>query len=187
MNKGSFRHNIVMLSLVTLVTVGVPLVGRAQSDVSVVDAIRLVRAMEADRSVLLGMQLSLEREFREGRASRAQIECTRRVNSAVFTLSLAEALANMLNSEEAAMAIRFYESAAGRKYMQLIRGLAYERYGQDAPEPVPVFSDAEKAGLSHFAHSSVGDKFIRHNIMESPEMMKAYGPKILEIIVACKK
>ena len=187
LRRRSLCRHLAMLLVMATVAVGGPLVRVAQAQPPAADALRLVRAMEVDDSVLLGMQLEMERGFKAGKVSQAQLDCVHGVRSAVFTAPIAQALGKALTAEEIDTAITFFESTTGNKYSQLGLVHLYHAFGRPAPVPTPSFSAAEQAIVVRFAETSGGDKLTRRKLIDSPEVKKAYAVKIVEVFNACRR
>jgi hypothetical protein len=178
---------MAMFFVVAVVTVENPFIRMAQAQPQATDALRLVRAMEVDKSVLLGMQMTIENAFPAGKVSQAQLDCVHGVQSTVFTAPIAQTLEKALTAEEIATAMTFFESVTGKKYSQLGLVHLYHAFGRPAPVPTPPFSEAEQAIVRRFADTSGGDKLTRRKLIDSPEVKQAYGAKIGEILNACKR
>src|SRR5258705_9935068 len=132
------------------------------NDPPLTEASHLVRAMQVDRGVLVGMQ----GHFRQGAPKPTEpswkfYECLMSTKSSVYTSIFTEAFAKEMASEEIRDAINFFEGPIGKKYTQRDIIQLQQSLHISAEESTPNFSDQENAMLEQFLKTETAKKLKR--------------------------
>ena len=150
------------------------------------DASRLVRAMQVDRGILLGLQIQFRRN-QQGDASKKLAECLNSADTSFLVGIIADAIAKEMSIGEIRAATLFFESAVGKKYVQRDIIAAKKMLGFPTSSPPPDFSEEERAVVEDFSQTTAGEKLLRKRITDSDSVWRALMPKAEEIIRACAK
>lgn len=160
------------------------------------NAVRLVRAMQLDRAVLISMQLPIRRAQLKDEASEEQkkkeaslYECVYGIDSAIFTSTIAEVIAKDLSIEEMRLAIRFFEGEVGKKYVQRDIAQLPEIFGNSGStdKPKGEFSKEEQDVLEQFSKTTAGDKLLRQQLFHQESVLFAALAKWQDAFKACAR
>ena len=127
------------------------------------DGMRLAHAMQIDRASLMAMQVLFRQGGQQDHASGDEAkfyECVNSVDKSLFTDVYGEAFSKGMTSEEIDAAVRFFESAVGRKYIE--RDIAFIPYGLGFPSqatmPKVKLSAEEQRSADEFFRTQAGVK-----------------------------
>lgn len=157
-------------------------------------AVRLVRAMQMDRMMLISMQLPIRRSQLRDEASAQQkqkdasfYECVYAIDSKIFTDIYVKVLAKEMSIEEMRSAIRFLEGDVGKKYVQ--NGIAQinELFGLSELSTLPKMelTKEELAAVEQFSNTAAGKKFGQQKILEQEAVTFAAVAKWKEAVNGC--
>jgi hypothetical protein len=135
--------------------------------------------------VLLGMQLSVKKAARNGSASARRTQCVEEIKRTQFEPVVAQVLAEFLTPEQLHTTEAFLSTPVGRKYVKYGVLQIYQAVGEQVPEPLPEFSDAEYRQLELFAATPAGEKLIKDKVMQSPEAQRTCGAQIRRTVASC--
>ena len=135
------------------------------------DPTALVRAMRADLMVAESFKGGLSRAADEGHYTADQLQCFRKLTASAFTAEIANLLVGNLSADEIEMALDFYRSPVGRKYVDVLFLALYEskRFEFNA-KPLSSASSLNPEELSiveAFAKTGVGKKLIEDQMVLS--------------------
>jgi hypothetical protein len=159
-------------------------------------AVRLVRAMQMDRMMLLSMQLPVRRGQLRDEANAQQkqkdapfYECVYAIDSKIFTDIYANVLAKEMSLEEMRSAIRFLEGDVGKKYVQNGIVQITELFGlpELSTSPKMELTKEELAAVEQFSNTAAGKKFSQQKILEQEAVTFAAVAKWKEAVAECAR
>ena len=137
------------------------------------------------KSALTGMQLSVRKGQQQGKVPTEVGTCVQSLRDTSFNIVLASLLAESLSPSEMRAADAFFGTPVGRKYAKYSLLQIYEAVGEQAPEPLPAFTDAEYKELEAFSRTRAGDKLIVRRVLESKAAQQAIGSQIQALLSSC--
>lgn len=135
--------------------------------------------------ILVGMKLSFAKNYRQGKLSLVQYQCTHKLQSSVLRESVYELLVRSLSEDELADAQRFFASDTGRKYAKYGVLQIYSAVGEKKSEPEPSFTSQDESIVMAFSNRSAGRKLIREQILERSGLREAVAPHINGFVREC--
>lgn len=130
-----------------------------------VKAKELMTLMRADEVVAGAMKSSLRSQKSGLGLTDAQIACLDAVPHSEFSDAVTAALADGLSNEELAVAIAFYRTPAGMKYVKSLVAL------MQGTRPAESMSDEDAASVREFADSPIGDKLLKRALIPNSNVV----------------
>lgn len=159
------------------------------------NTVRLVKAMQTDRLILLGLQLAYlqGRKPNDKSTERSEdslfYECIESTSPDIFTASIADELSRKLTVAETQSALLFYSSPVGRKLVlrdfSTIRQMFDLSTGEDLT--VSELSSNERVKLEIFQQTSAGKKLLAQEIPFSAALLHKLMLKFQEVVAYCAK
>jgi hypothetical protein len=154
-------------------------------------SIALVRAMRAEELALSSAKRAFASGALENTYPGVKAACVKRADFADFTAPFARVVEQVLNPQEIATALKFYQSDAGVKYVEGTLRRLRARFGDDSGLPKIAgeenVSQAETAAISEFASSDLGRKIMGKQMTESPGALKFGRDMMDELARRCRK
>lgn len=132
------------------------------------NTVRLVKAMQTDRLILLGQQLA----YLQGRKPNDKLtergedslfyDCIESTSPDIFTASIAEELSRKLSAAETQSALLFYSGPAGKKLVLRDFSIIQQMFDLSSSEGLTVaeLSSNERVKLEIFQQTSAGKKLL---------------------------
>lgn len=139
------------------------------------------------RAALVGMQLSFQRSYAQGRIDQARLACLMSIPESEFIHVVREVLANSLTPDEFESAEKFYSSAPGQAYARAGIAALYIALGVTPPESVPELSAGDQLAGAQFTTSPAGVKLIRDKVLESPDARQKLAAAYRSATEPCRK
>jgi len=147
----------------------------------------LVRAMRSDEIAVATVKTAFLSGAMADRYGKINERCVKRVPYEDFTAGSAHVVESVLNAQEIATSLAFYQSDAGIKYVEgLVRRLRARQGDDSALPPVPGKEDitpAQLAAIADFSRTDLGRKVMGKELGVSPAAV-ALGREITEQIAA---
>ena len=154
-------------------------------------SVALVRAMRSDELALSNAKRAFASGALADKYPGVNAGCIKRAPYADFTAPFARAVEQVLNPQETEDALKFYQSAAGVKYVEGTLRRLRAKFGDDSGLPkiagVEDISPAETAAISDFASSDLGRKVMGKQMTESPGALKFGRDMLDELARRCTK
>jgi len=158
-----------------------------QADDGVALAERFVRAMELHEQSAMGLRMSADKPRNEGKINEAQFACIKRVNGADFIAVMTQIATAQLTPAEMQEAIGFFESPAGKKYLQMSAVKSAERAGMKPEMAMPDFTPKENAAVNKFGTTKLYQKLVNEAVMTRSAMARPLiQAKATEIMNRCR-
>jgi hypothetical protein len=136
------------------------------------------------RSALLGLQLAVKRAHAEGKIAAPVAACVADLKPDSFSDVFDALLASELTDEERQTTEAFFKSPVGVKYAKHGMLQVYGAVGEVAPEPLPVFTDAELQEVQNYGKTSAGQKLVTQKVLEKASVQPV-GQRVKELIAQC--
>lgn len=147
-------------------------------------SVALVRAMRTDEIAVANAKLAFLGGNLLERFGKTNSACIKRVPYAEFTAGWARVVDGALTPQEIDTGLAYYQSPAGKKYVEGLLRRMRERQGEESQLPEvsgkEEISPAELAQISAFASTDLGLKFNKE-FLQSPAAL-AWGREMTEQI-----
>jgi hypothetical protein len=151
----------------------------------------LVRAMRTDEIALSGAKRAFLSGAMAEKFPAVDKKCVKRFGFAEFTDGFSLAVGQVLNPEEIATALAFYQSDAGMKYAEGTLRRLRARYGDDSGIAKIAgeenISPEQMTRISEFTRSDLGHKVMGKQLTESPAALQAGREMVERIGAACSR
>jgi len=137
------------------------------------------------RPALLGMQLSVRRGQQLGKVPPQVVQCVQSLRESSFNVVLASLLVERLSQKEVQAADEFFGTPVGKKFGRHILLQVFEAAGEQLPEALPDFSEAEYKELEDFSRTSAGDKLLVRKVLEDADARQAMSSQIQSLLGSC--
>jgi hypothetical protein len=139
-------------------------------------ATELVRAMRSDEIAVSGAKRAFLSGAMEAKFPRTDAACVKRTAFADFTSGLSRVVGQVLTPPEIDEALKFYQSAAGVKYVEGTLRRLRASMGDDSGIPKikgkEDISPVEVAAIGDFTRSDVGRKVTGNEMTKSPAALQ---------------
>jgi hypothetical protein len=149
---------------------------------------RFVRAMELHEHLAQGLRMSADKLRSEGKINDVQSDCLKQTKSAEFQ-PVMEKIANaQLTAAEMQEAIRFFESSAGKKYLQMSVVKNAEMVGVKSAAEMPDFTREEYDAANEFGTTKLYQKLVNESLMSRSAVARPLlQATTMEIIQRCMR
>lgn len=153
-----------------------------------VNAVRLVKAMQTDRLILIGQQLAYL-QSRERSVDSLFYDCIESTSPDIYTVSIAGELSRKLSATEMQSALIFYSGSAGKKLVLRNFSIIRQMFDLSTGEYLTVaeLSSTERAKLELFRKTSAGKKLLVQRTPFSDALLHTLMLKFQEVVASCAK
>jgi hypothetical protein len=121
------------------------------------------------KPALVGMQLSANRAYRQGKLPAPVTDCLGDLGELSFADVYEAILIASLTAHEIEAADGFFATNVGANYAKHGLLQVYAAVGEPLPEPLPEFSDDEYRELQRFAATSAGRKLMVDKVLDAAQ------------------
>lgn len=133
---------------------------------------------------LLGMQLSIRNQFKNGKATEDALNCINNLEYGSFFTVVDDIFNSELNFQERQQANAFYSGSTGKNIQSYTNEQLY-KYAGFEPNTQIILSNSDIDQYASFGQTSAGQKLLNQKVMESPSAIKKIGRRIMELLKAC--
>lgn len=139
------------------------------------------------KPVLVGMQLSVRKGQQQGQVSAGVAKCVQSLDASSLNPLFLSLLTENLTKNELKATEDFFVTAVGRKYAKHGLMQVYTSLGEQPPEALPGFSEAEYKELENFSRTSAGEKLLVRKVLSSVSANQAISAHIQGVLKSCAR
>lgn len=133
---------------------------------------------------LLGMQLSMNNQYKKGKLTEATLKCVNTLGYESF-FPIVDSIFNAeLNPTERQQANEFYSGPAGKNIETYTTAQLYKHAGLE-PKAQTILSNSDMDDYASFGQTNAGQKLLNQKVMESPSSYQKIGGRIVELLRSC--
>jgi hypothetical protein len=137
------------------------------------------------RAALIGMQLSVQAGFREGKVSAQVAKCVQLLDDEVLRQSFNSAIEETWSRSDIEKIDDFLNTPLGKKFSKYSILNVYVYAKVDAPDEIPTFTDAEQTKLGAISQTSWGSKILLQREFERASARDKVKSGMLDALRSC--